>query len=159
MSAFEGADFLEIAGRFVSAIPHVKEMGISVISAEPGKAVMKLPYRRELVGNPDTGVLHGGVITTLIDTVSGFAAFSGVGDGASLATLDLRIDYLKPATSELDLVAEAHSYKQTRNVVFIRATAYHTDPDDPIANCVCTFMKGTKGPKFVNNNNEAAAGT
>ncbi|MBT3789358.1 MAG: PaaI family thioesterase [Alphaproteobacteria bacterium] len=150
MSVFEGADFFAFATRFVEAIPHVKELGISVVTAAPGTAVIKLPYREDLIGNPDTGVLHGGVITTLIDTVCGFAAFSDVGDGFALATLDLRIDYLKPATPKLDLLAEGHTYKITKNIVFVRATAYHSDPQDPIANCVCTFMRGTKGVEFVN---------
>ena len=157
MSKFEGADFFEFATRFVTAIPHVKELGISVVTAAPGSAVIKLPYQNHLVGNPDSGVLHGGVITTLIDTVCGFAAFSDVGDGAALATLDLRIDYLKPATAKLDLLAEGHTYKKTRNIVFVRATAYHEDPDDPIANCVCTFMRGTKGVEFVSSAERKAA--
>jgi uncharacterized protein (TIGR00369 family) len=153
MAAFDGADFMEIAKRFVSAIPHVRELNIGVIAAEPGKAILKLPYQDKLVGNPDNGVLHGGAITTLVDTVCGFAALSAVGDGLPLATLDLRIDYLKPATPDEDLLAEAHAYKMTRNIVFIRSTAYHSDPDDPVAYCVCTFMKGTKGPDFVSGKN------
>ncbi|MBT3703796.1 MAG: PaaI family thioesterase [Alphaproteobacteria bacterium] len=149
MSNFEGADFFAIATRFVEAIPHVSELGIGVVSAAPGSAVIKLPYQNKLIGNPDTGVLHGGVITTLIDTVCGFAAFSDVGDGLPLATLDLRIDYLKPATPGIDLLAEGHTYKKTKSIMFVRATAYHDDPNDPIANCVCAFMRGTKGVQFV----------
>jgi uncharacterized protein (TIGR00369 family) len=149
MSQFEGANFFEFATRFVEAIPHVKELGISVVTAEPGSAVIKLPYQEHLIGNPDSGVLHGGVITTLIDTVCGYAAFSHVGDGLALATLDLRIDYLKPATPKLELLAEGHAYKKTKSIVFVRATAFHSDPNDPIANCVCTFMRGTKGVEFV----------
>jgi len=159
VSNFEGADFSELARRFVSAIPHVVELGMIVEEAAPGSAVIKLPYQDILVGNPDTGVLHGGVITTLVDTVCGFAAFSDVGDGAALATLDLRIDYLKPATPKLDLRAEGHAYKKTRNIIFVRSTAYHDDPDDPIANCVCTFMRGTKGFQFVKGAEKSGAGT
>ena len=127
----------------------MKELGVEVITASSGAAVLRLPYDAALIGNPDSGVLHGGAITTLIDTVAGFAAFSAVGDGYPLATLDLRIDYLKPATPALDLQAEAFTYKQTSSIIFVRATAFHDDPADPIANCVCTFMRGTKGPSFV----------
>jgi uncharacterized protein (TIGR00369 family) len=158
MSNFEGADFVAFAGRFIDSIPHVKELGVNVVSARAGSAIISLPYQEKLIGNPDTGVLHGGVITTLIDTVCGFSAFSDVGDGRAQATLDLRIDYLKPATPGVDLLAEGHVYKKTSSIVFVRATAYHEDPDDPIANCVCTFMRGTKNVEFIRPRTEKETG-
>jgi uncharacterized protein (TIGR00369 family) len=140
---------LEVAERFALSIPHVRELGIEAVEATAGEGVMKLPYREDLIGNPDTGVLHGGVITTLIDTVCGFAVFCGLGEIRTIATLDLRIDYLKPATPGLDLYAYAHCYKSTRNIAFARAVAYHVDRDDPIAHTAATFMIGTAGPTFV----------
>ncbi len=57
-----------------------------------------------------------------------------------IATLDLRIDYMKPATPGKDLLARAECYKLTRNVAFVRGVAYHDDPSDPIATSVATFM-------------------
>ena len=57
---------------------------------------MRVAYRAELVGNPETGVVHGGVITTLLDSVCGLAVFSSFTQMRPVATLDLRIDYLKP---------------------------------------------------------------
>jgi len=150
---------LDVARRFAMSIPHVVELGIVAIEASAGEGVMMMPYRQDLVGNPETGVLHGGVITTLIDTVCGFAVFCGLGEIKPIATLDLRIDYLKPATPGLDLYAYAHCYKSTRNIAFARAVAYHEDREDPIANTAATFMIGTAGPVFVpkNNSDEAKA--
>ena len=58
-----------------------------------------MPYDAKLVGNPETGVLHGGAITALLDGASGAAVFAALVDIVPIATLDLRIDYLRPAES------------------------------------------------------------
>lgn len=109
--------------------------------------VMRVPYAPELVGDPDTGVIHGGVITALLDSASGHAVRATVelGETNSIATLDLRIDYMRPARPGADLLAEADCHRVTRNVAFVRAVAYEETPDDPIATSVGTFMLGTRG--------------
>jgi acyl-coenzyme A thioesterase PaaI-like protein len=61
----------------------------------------------------------------------------------AIATLDLRIDYMKPATPERDIFAYAECFKVTKNIAFVRGLAYHTDRNDPIATCAATFMLGT----------------
>ena len=107
--------------------------------------VMRMPYSAEIVGDPDTGVIHGGVITALLDSASGRAVrdAADIGDNASIATLDLRIDYMRPAAPNADVFAKADCYRVTRNVAFVRAWAYQTDPSDPVATSVATFMLGT----------------
>jgi uncharacterized protein (TIGR00369 family) len=127
-----------------------------LIEARDGVALMCVPYDPKLVGNPATGVLHGGVITSVLDSASGAAVGSmlrgprvaGEGSVAAgpwrpIATLDLRIDYMKPATPGRELMARAECYKVTRNVAFVRGVAYHDDPSDPIATTVATFMLAT----------------
>ncbi len=79
----------------VSAIPHCRELGLEIMSLEPGKASSRLEYQGRLVANPQTGVVHGGVISTLLDTVSGLGAMWAVRGTKPGATLDLRIEYLK----------------------------------------------------------------
>ncbi|MCP3936655.1 MAG: PaaI family thioesterase [Actinomycetia bacterium] len=104
-----------------------------------------LPYSHELVGDPDTGVIHGGAITALLDNAAGFLARPADADRqeTTIATLDMRIDYMKAATPERDIVARATLVRRTRNISFVRATAFHEDIDDPIATCTATFMLGT----------------
>jgi uncharacterized protein (TIGR00369 family) len=125
-------------------IPHCRELGVEVVDVDrgAGSATMALDYDKRLVGDPETGILHGGAITTLIDTVCGMAVMASLKKLTSIATLDLRIDYLKPATPERRLFATAEVYKTTRHVAFAKASAYH-DPEDPIASCVGTFMIGS----------------
>jgi uncharacterized protein (TIGR00369 family) len=121
-------------------IPHAVAIGMRVVEVRPDEAWLTVPYAAELVGNPETGVIHGGVITTLLDNAAGTAVLVALEQATSIATLDLRIDYMKPATPKLDVLAHAHCYKTTQNIAFTRCVAYHTDPADPIATAVGSFM-------------------
>lgn len=130
--------------RFIGAIPHNQALGMSATAISTDGVELEVPYKLELVGNPDTGVLHGGVITALLDAASGAAVFSLLEPLIPIATLDLRIDYLRPATPGQAVRARASCYKRTRTIAFTRAVAFHDDPDDPIAHSVGTFMLSTK---------------
>jgi uncharacterized protein (TIGR00369 family) len=129
---------------FVDGIPHNRALGLRVISISRAEAVFALPYALKLVGNPDTGVLHGGAITALLDAASGASVFAALTEWLPIATLDLRIDYLRAAEPGRDVTARATCYKLGKNVAFTRALAYHEDEADPIASSVGTFMLGTK---------------
>lgn len=129
---------------FFAGIPHNRALGMELVEVGPSETVFRLPYDEKLVGNPDTGVLHGGAITALLDGASGAAVFTAIPDPVPIATLDLRIDYLRPAEAGRAVMARATCYKVTRNVAFTRAVAYHEDPADPIAHSVGTFMVATK---------------
>lgn len=119
---------------------HGGALGFQFVALEDGGVVLKTPYRAELVGDPDTGVLAGGVVTALLDHVSGQAVFAVSGDPGSIATLDLRIDYMRGAEPGRDLYARAHCYKVTKSVAFVRAVAYEDSPDDPVATAQSAFM-------------------
>jgi uncharacterized protein (TIGR00369 family) len=139
-----GADKPELLARLnhvmVKGIPWNAALGFVVEDVAEGLSLIRLPYRPELTGNPATGALHGGVVTSLLDAACGQAVFLKVQRMARVATLDLRIDYLKPATPPRDVRARAECYKVTRQVAFVRALAYHDDLADPIAAAAGTFM-------------------
>ena len=128
---------------FAASVPHNAALGLEMLELEEGRARMRLPYRPQLVGNPETGVLHGGAITALIDACCGAAVFMALARPAFIATLDLRIDYLGPATPGRDVIADIECYKITRNVAFVRGSAYHDDADDPVAAAAGSFMLRT----------------
>ena len=123
----------------MSLSPQSRALGLELVSTQP-QVVLKIPYRPELVGEPDTGVIAGGVVTTLLDLACGWATALALDQPTSFATLDLRIDYMRPAEPGRDLFATAHCYKLTRSVAFLRAVAYESDPDDPIAAAQAAFM-------------------
>ena len=130
----------------MSTIPHSAALGMEFLSMVDGVCEVKISYADHLVGDPDTGVIHGGAITALMDNASGFAArpVGETGDTIGIATLDMRIDYMGPAVPGRDVIARARCVKRTRNVAFVRTEAYQDDPDDPIAMCTATFMIGTR---------------
>ena len=107
--------------------------------------MIRVPYAEHLVGDPDTGVIHGGVITAALDNASGWSVRmkDDWEEGMSMATLDLRIDYMKPATPGEDLLVSAECFKKTKNIAFVRAVAFQEDIDDPVATSTASFMLGT----------------
>jgi uncharacterized protein (TIGR00369 family) len=130
-------------------VPHNKILGFSIVEAnrDPSFVIARLPFDERLVGHPDSGILHGGAITALLDACSGAAVFAALTRFVPIATLDLRIDYLRPADAGREVIARATCYKMTNNVAFTRAVAYHDSESDPIASSVGTFMISTKGPR------------
>ena len=133
-----------MASGMALASPHMRELGIRFVSVEPGVAVAMVPWRSDLVGDPISGVLHGGVVTTLLDSTAGAAVFSKLSGFNPIATLDLRIDYLRPSTPHLALYARVECYKLTRSVAFTRGTAYNHDERDAVASMAATFMLNTQ---------------
>ena len=85
-----------------NASPFVRDtLGAKVTHLRPGELTMHLPFRAAFVGNPVSGVLHGGVTAALIDHVGGFCAMSAIADKQYLlSTVDMRIDYLTPGRPE-----------------------------------------------------------
>ncbi len=127
-------------GTPIVGLPHSREIGMRLHLAEAGAAVVSIPYAPELVGDPETGVLHGGVITTLLDTACGIAVMAREPTLLATATLDLRIDYMRPATRGLEVRARAECYRLTRAIGFARAVAYHESAEDPVASAAGAFI-------------------
>ena len=135
----------EVATRMAHGVPHAAALGIEFVSMDGGVGVLRTPWREELVGDPDTGVIAGGVVTALLDHVCGLAVQAGRPDPTPTATLDLRIDYMRPAKPRTGITAEARVYKYTHSIAFVRASAHDGDPADPVATAQAAFAL-TAGP-------------
>src|SRR6516225_3436399 len=116
--------------------------GLQLDRAAPGEAWSSLPYRPVFVGDTETGVLHGGVVTAMLDESCGMAVQLALDGRRAIATLDLRIDYQKPATPGLAIRSHSLCYRVTRSIAFVRATAYQETEDDPVATATACFMVG-----------------
>ena len=116
--------------------------GLRFDRVAPGEAWSSLPYRPVFVGDTETGVLHGGVVTAMLDESCGMAVQLALDGARAIATLDLRIDYQKPATPGLDIKAHSFCYRVTRSIAFVRSTAYQESEDHPVATATACFVIG-----------------
>jgi uncharacterized protein (TIGR00369 family) len=135
----------DVAQLMLQNMPHARDIGLEAISVGSDEVTLKLEMQDRFVGDPDTGVIHGGIITVALDTASGMAVLAKMVDYVPFATLDLRLDYLKPARPTQAIFAHAHCYRFTKSVAFTQGVAYQDNRNNPIANCVGTFMISSPG--------------
>jgi len=131
----------EMVGRMIDSTPQAAALGLRMVSVGVARGSIEAPWREDLVGDPDTGVIAGGVVTTLLDHTCGLAMATAAGtEPFSTATLDLRIDYMRPAAPRTGVTCEAHCYKLTRSVGFVRAEAWDVDRSDLVATAQAAFI-------------------
>ena len=136
----------QTAERFIAALPHSRALGMQIVSLGDGAAEIEMPYDARLIGDPATGVIHGGAVSALMDTCGGAAVMCHPeGDGMT-ATLDLRIDYMRAARPGQTIRARATCYHVTRNVAFVRAEAVDDDAAHPVAAATGAFTFNRVAP-------------
>lgn len=125
---------------FMQAIPHLKTLGIRYHGHGRGWSELALPYAEHLVAYPDGGVIASGAIFSLMDSAGGFSVMTAAERMQPVATLDLRLDYLRAATPGQTVIGRSEVQKMTRSVMFVRGMAHDGDPARPIAHMTGTFM-------------------
>ncbi|WP_135303602.1 PaaI family thioesterase [Haloarcula amylovorans] len=121
-------------------IPFVAELGIEMTEVSDGHAEARLPLRPEHSSNPQARIAHGGVTYSLVDTVGGAAVVSL--SGTISPTVDMRIDYLAPATA--DLRAEADVVRNGGSVAVVDVEVYDAD-DHHVATARGTYKTDGDG--------------
>ncbi len=128
-----------IARQFIQALPHCRALGMQVIDVGDAWALMALDYDPRFVGDPSSGVLHGGVVTALLDTCCGASVMLHPSHVGATATIDLRIDYLRAAEPGKRLFSRADCFRVTRTVAFVRAYAWTRSIDEAVAAAAGAF--------------------
>jgi uncharacterized protein (TIGR00369 family) len=133
----------ELNRKFVSRTPHMRDIGARITAVARSRGSMTLPARAEWVGDPSRALLHPGALTVLADSACGLAVGAALTQRAPYATLDLRMDYLRAAGPDHDVHCDAHCFRLTRNVAFVRGEVWQSDKDQPIAVAQASFMLST----------------
>lgn len=136
-----------IFDNFPSVFPHCADLGLRVTQREGTALQTQLVPRPEFKSHASMDILHTSLITSVADTTAGLAAMTSLPQMAPLATLDLHVDYLKPASSEHTVVAEAECFKRTQNVAFVRGVIWQQSADNVVANITASFMLDTPGAR------------
>ncbi|WIY25324.1 PaaI family thioesterase [Parasedimentitalea psychrophila] len=137
-------DKTQLARQFIEVIPHAQELGLVLQSIGNGMAEISMPYDVKLIGDPDTGVIHGGAVSALMDTCCGAAVMCHPDAPGGTATIDLRIEYMRPATPGQTILTKATCHHISRNVAFVRAVAMDDDRDRPVATATAAFSVEAK---------------
>lgn len=126
-------ELLAILPQLASGSAHTHALGFRLEDVTEKRVRMRVPYRPELIGDPSSGVLSGGLVSTLLDHVGGMSVWLALNQFQSIATLDMRVDYMRAAAPGRDLLAEAECYQLNRTMAFVRAWAFEDSPNNPVA--------------------------
>lgn len=128
------------AAPFLSSRAHNGWLGLRYHSHGEDWVELELPWRADLLGEDGREVLASGPIISLMDMASGLSIWTALGSFRAIATLDLRVDYTRPARERSSVFGRAQCYRSTRSAFFIRGYAHDGDPDDPVAHVQGVFM-------------------
>lgn len=121
-------------------VGHGRALGLRYRGHGEDWVELALAWDPGLVSIEEQGIMATGAIVSLVDTCSGTAVWTRMGVFKPVVTLDLRLDYLRPAAMGEEVIARCECYKVTRQVAFVRGVAHGGDPERPIAHSASTFM-------------------
>lgn len=133
---------------FEQHIPLHAHLGLRCLHIGAGEAQVQLPPRPELTGDPERPAVHGGILAMLADIAGGLATFSAVEPTDRVSTIDLRIDYLRPARCGAPLTADARLLRVGSRVAMAEVTVHQGDPQAPQARAAVVFAlhRGAAAP-------------
>ncbi len=128
------------AAKFLLRHGHTAKLGLRYRDHGADWVELELPWREDLVGEVDRGILASGPIISLLDMASGLAIWTKHQKFVGIATLDLRVDYQRPAREKAAVIGHAECYRLSRSAAFVRGFAHDGDPDDTVATMAAVFM-------------------
>ena len=129
-----------LAAPLLTSRVHNGWLGLQYREHGPDWVELELPWREDLVGEEETQILASGPIVSLMDMASGLAIWTRMGEFQAIATLDLRVDYIRPAKPRSSVFGRSNCYRLTRSAAFVRGFAHDGDPQDPVAMVQAVFM-------------------
>lgn len=142
------ADGVTTAQRFNEQVPHSRDLGMEVVAVETNQVRMRLPPQPWLLGDDDAEEICNSVLYSLADSAAGLAVFAATRTLATIATLDLRMDYLRPAPNGQALLAIANCIHLTDELALIHCEICSESEAKTVATGHATFMRNTPGQRF-----------
>ena len=115
----------------------MQTIGAQLSRVEPGIVEISLPYRTDLT--QQNGYLHAGIITTIADSAAGYAAFTLMPAGASVLSVEFKVNLLRPASGEMFL-ARAEVIKAGKTLTVVRADVFGISGNE---RTIVATMQGT----------------
>lgn len=140
---------------FEQRIPFNQVLGLRMLSLDPRSPRMGFSMRPEMVGNFTRGMLHGGVISSVLDVAGGLAAMLSIlerhlpqdepldvqlGRFSRVGTIDLRVDYLRPGIGE-SFETKSEVMRSGSRVTVVRSDL-HNNNQQLIASAVAAYSVG-----------------
>lgn len=147
-STSEGFDPEQAAKLFANA-GHSGWLGLRYRGHGENWVELKLPWREDLLADAQREVLASGPIISLMDMTSGMSIWTTANAFRPIATLDLRVDYQRPAKAHSSVIGHVECYKITRSAAFVRGIAHDGDEADPVAHIAGVFMTIARDPRHV----------
>ena len=105
-------------------IPFVEALGFELLRFAEGEAEVAVPPRDDLVNH--LGILHGGVVMTLLDVAMAHAVRSldeaAMAEGAGLVTIEMKTSFMRPGVGRVRAVGKV--LRKTASIAFCEASAY-----------------------------------
>ena len=137
--ALDEARKAELIRFFEEKIAFNARLGMKVQLWEEGRAELCIPHAPWQVGDPFRPAVHGGVISTIADTCGGLAVFTLMTPEDRVATLDMRVDYLRPGQVDQDVLARSVVLRMGNRVAVTDTIVFQDDPDHPIAKAAAVY--------------------
>lgn len=139
----------EEAAKFIFSHGHPGWLGMRYRAHGENWVELELPWREDLLGEEDRHMLASGPIISLLDMASGLSIWTASKLFTAVATLDLRVDYQRPARERCAVSGRVECYRRTRSAAFVRGIAHDGDPDDPVATMAGVFMTIAREPQIA----------
>ncbi|SDK27977.1 PaaI family thioesterase [Billgrantia gudaonensis] len=127
--------------RFVTVIPHTRELGLEVMAVDPPEVLMRQPWHDDLLGDVSRGLVHGGLLTMLLDTACGSSVLCALPTPEVCPTLDLRVDHYRPAVGGYPIWARARAVRVSESIVFTEGLLWQESEERPVARGIANFVR------------------
>ena len=122
----------------LNAMPVNKLLGVILESIEEGHVEVRVPFRKDFVGDFRRGLWHGGILASIADTLGGIVAFSLAHLNDQINTVDMRIDYLHGAVED-DVYGTGVLVKSGKRIILVDVKLFQKHQEEPVAVARCAY--------------------